>query len=146
MPSAYQIRFRGIKGVALIADKDDTEMSGVDFLYRDSMDKFENGDSSFCVVGKAKFIKLYLNREVITLLTSIHRSSIAEMDTNWPVESAIIDMHERAICDAAKVFEDALTARVALSEYLPKSMLKQVVDGGFDLLTEKFWFSLLQHG
>lgn len=146
MPSAYQIRFKGIKGVALVVGEDDAEMNGADFVYRDSMHKFENDDWNFCVVGKAKFIKLYLNREVITLLTSIHRSSVIPGEMEWAIESAIVDMHEKAICDAAEIFEDAGTARVALMEYLPKNLLKQVVDGGFDLLTEKFWFSLLRHG
>ena len=146
LPSAYQIRFKGIKGVVLVVSDDDTELNGADVLYRDSMRKFDNDDESFCVVGKAKFIKLYLNREVITLLTSIHRSSVLPAERYWPVENAIIDMHEKAICDAATIFEDASTARVALMEYLPKTLLKQVVDSGFDLLIEKFWFSLLRHG
>ena len=146
MPSAFQIRFKGIKGVVLVADENDAEMRGADVLYRNSMHKFENDDKNFCVVGKGKFINLYLNHEVITLLTSIHVSLIKNTEDHWPIENAIVDLHEKAICDAAKIFEDSRTARIALMKYLPKPLLKQIVDAGFDLLTEKFWFSLLRHG
>ena len=145
-PSAYQVRFRGVKGVLVAAEEEDEEMQNADIVFRDSMDKFENDDEHLCVVGAAKYIKLYLNREVITLLTSINQLPAGNTDSHWLIEHAITEMHEKAICDAAMVFEDAAMANLALMEYLPKSLLKQVVDGGFDLLTEQFWFSLLQHG
>lgn len=146
LPSALQVRFNGIKGVALVADDEDQEMLNADLVYRDSMEKFINHDDQFCVVGVAKYNRLFLNREVITLLTSINQLASIGEERCWLVEKAIAVLHEKALCDAAKIFENALTARRALMEFLPKQLLKEVTEGGFDILSEQFWFNLLQHG
>ena len=153
IPSAFQIRISGIKGVAVVVDDNDSEISGDnDFVFRESMKKFDNTDSSLCVVTTARYNNVFLNHEAITLLISLNewmhkRTTLRQIDSkNWMVERAIADLHENALCDAASIFEDVHAARVGLIEYLPQRVVNQALKSGFDILSEPFWFSLLQNG
>jgi hypothetical protein len=75
VPSAFQIRLAGIKGVLLvIEDKYMNELTseGTNILIRPSMVKFTNNDFTLGVVDYSRFLPVQLNREVITLLESIN--------------------------------------------------------------------------
>ena len=153
MPSAFQIRISGIKGVAVVVDDCDSDLScDNDFVFRDSMKKFDNTNSTLCVVTTARYNNVFLNHEAITLLTSLNewmhkRTAIRENDSkNWMVERAIAELHENALCDAASIFEDVRAARVGLIEYLPQKTVNQAIKSGFGILSEPYWFSLLQNG
>ena len=153
MPSAFQIRISGIKGVAVVVDDCDSDIAcDNDFVFRDSMKKFDNTNSTLCVVTTARYNNVFLNHEAITLLTSLNEwmhkhTAIRQNDSkNWMVERAIAELHENALCDAASIFEDVREARVGLIEYLPQKIVNQAIKSGFDILSEPFWFSLLQNG
>lgn len=155
IPSAFQIRISGIKGVAVVVDDSDcdSEISrDNDFIFRESMIKFDNTDSTLCIVTTSRYNNVFLNHEAITLLTSLNewmhkRTAIRQSDSkNWMVERAIAELHENALCDAASIFEDISAARIGLMEYLPQKVVNHALKSGFDILSEPFWFSLLQNG
>ena len=147
VPSAFQIRVGGIKGVLAVASDNDPELRHSDVIYRESMLKFVNNDKELCVVNCANYHKLFLNREVITLLTSINELLHRTTDGNiWMIEHTIRALHEKALWDAARIFEDSVAAREALMQFLPKQTVLQVQNSGFDVLTEPFWFGLLRNG
>ncbi|XP_065062019.1 uncharacterized protein LOC135688892 isoform X1 [Rhopilema esculentum] len=146
VPSAFQIRVGGIKGVLAVASDNDPELRHSDVIYRESMLKFVNNDKELCVVNCANYHKLFLNREVITLLTSINELLHRTTDGNiWMIEHTIRVLHEKALWDAARIFEDSVAAREALMQFLPKQTVLQVQNSGFDVLTEPFWFALLRN-
>eukprot|EP00794_Sanderia_malayensis_P004794 gene4794-5421_t len=162
-PSAFQIRKAGVKGVVVVDDDCDNSDYGENsdnptlrfddgsderrrkhwmIQYRPSMLKFKSSDEMLCVVSTARYNNLFLNREVITLLTSINAKFASE--TEWSIENTITEMHEKAICDAAGIFEDTKSACLALMQYMPKPLLERIVSSGYDILSEPYWFSLLQ--
>ena len=71
VPSALQVRYRGAKGVLLVLP--DSRLRGMQIFVRPSMEKFRMGavgDNSLCVVDYARYRPMFMNRQVVTLLTS----------------------------------------------------------------------------
>jgi RNA-dependent RNA polymerase len=68
-PSAYQIRYAGFKGVVAVSpgQNDGIRMMSL----RPSMRKFESAHTVIEVVSWTKFQPAFLNRQIITLLTSL---------------------------------------------------------------------------
>ena len=64
--SVFQIRFAGYKGVVSINPDINDEL-----VFRPSMKKFESSNNRLDVLNKAEFIPCHLNRQVITILTSL---------------------------------------------------------------------------
>ena len=67
-PSAYQIRYAGFKGVVAVSTG---QNDGMRMSLRPSMRKFESAHSVLEVVSWTKFQPAFLNRQIITLLTSL---------------------------------------------------------------------------
>jgi len=68
-PSAFQIRFGGMKGVLTVVP--DTFIdSGHAIAFRPSMKKFDSDHSELEITSWSKYIPVYLNRQIITVLTA----------------------------------------------------------------------------
>ena len=67
-PSAYQIRYAGFKGVVAVSP---AQTDGMRMSLRPSMRKFESAHSVIEVVSWTKIQPAFLNRQIITLLTSL---------------------------------------------------------------------------
>ncbi|KAI0524882.1 hypothetical protein KFK09_004272 [Dendrobium nobile] len=67
-PSAYQIRYAGCKGVVAVwPGKDD----GIRLSLRPSMNKFDSGHNVLEIVSWTRFQPGFLNRQIVTLLSSL---------------------------------------------------------------------------
>ena len=72
-PSAFQIRFKGSKGVISVHPPSVPMPSGCRLALRKSMTKFEGNDAhdKLEVLAVAKAMKCYLNRQIITILSNL---------------------------------------------------------------------------
>ncbi|VAH85295.1 unnamed protein product [Triticum turgidum subsp. durum] len=68
-PSAYQIRYAGFKGVIAVWEG---ENDGIQLSLRPSMHKFDSSHTVLEVVSWTKFQPGFLNRQIITLLSSLN--------------------------------------------------------------------------
>uniref|UniRef100_A0A7N0TG81 RNA-dependent RNA polymerase n=1 Tax=Kalanchoe fedtschenkoi TaxID=63787 RepID=A0A7N0TG81_KALFE len=68
IPSAFQIRYGGYKGVVAV---DPTMSSTVKLALRGSMCKYESDNTKLDVLGWSKFQPCFLNRQLITLLSTL---------------------------------------------------------------------------
>ncbi|CAO2168403.1 unnamed protein product [Urochloa humidicola] len=101
-PSAYQIRYAGFKGViAVWPGKDD----GVRISLRPSMRKFESTHSVLEVVSWTKFQPAYLNRQIITLLTSLGVPD----DIFWQMQEAMLHNLDRILLDKDVAYQVVTT-------------------------------------
>ena len=114
-PSAFQIRWRGVKGVLVTVPDTDADLSGKKIAIRPSMKKFqmpeENVDNTLCIVRHAKWSPCHLNREIISLLTS-------QQDQFFPhkaLESNLIS----CLNTLSTIFEDATEMKAAVFPNLP---------------------------
>lgn len=77
IPSAFQVRFGGAKGMLTVWDaafpKVDTVRDGkrIEVILRGSMKKFECNHNTLEIVGYSKRLPLFLNRQIITLLSGL---------------------------------------------------------------------------
>ncbi|CAL5003334.1 unnamed protein product [Urochloa decumbens] len=69
VPSAFQIRFAGFKGVVAVWPGEDEEARWLSL--RPSMKKFDSAHSVFEVVSWTKLQPAFLNRQIITLLSTL---------------------------------------------------------------------------
>ncbi|CAO2176113.1 unnamed protein product [Urochloa humidicola] len=69
VPSAFQIRFAGFKGVVAVWPGEDEEARWLSL--RPSMKKFESAHSVFEVVSWTRLQPAFLNRQIITLLSTL---------------------------------------------------------------------------
>nr|XP_034599084.1 probable RNA-dependent RNA polymerase SHL2 [Setaria viridis] len=91
-PSAYQIRYAGFKGVlAVWPGKND----GIQISLRPSMRKFESTHLVLEVVSWTKFQPAYLNRQIITLLTSLGVPDAIF----WQMQEAMLHNLDRILSD-----------------------------------------------
>lgn len=169
VPSAFQFRWGGLKGILLVAGEDDPEFlqasaarQGVPckMLCRPSMRKFESDSREFCVVSYATHRQVSLNREIITLLTSLspahewdpeHRR--AGQAASWSPAETLIRRQEEALTSAAAMLTDEhRAAQELMGRGLPQLWRGLLLPsagaganslGGEQLLTDPFWLSLL---
>lgn len=75
MPAAYQVRFGGAKGILAVWDeafpKVGKKNEQVEVILRGSMKKFECNHKALEIVGYSKRLPLFLNRQIITLLSGL---------------------------------------------------------------------------
>jgi len=136
---AFQIRYRGMKGVVLFSPA--LPIGEPLLQYRPSMLKCQSDDFSFCLVKAAKFTPLRLNREVITLLLSLRNTQGL---VEWDISSVVTDMQEHELDLLAQMLTDPSEAARRLSNYMDSNWVASVVSAGVDLCTEPFWISLLR--
>ena len=144
IPSAFQFRLGGLKGVLTVVDDNLVEQlnAGKSLHYRPSQKKFESDHSMLGVVKRAEAHPLKLNREAITLLESWYLTA-QEKDT-WHLPSAIISLQESFLETQADMFENGNEAQKTLMQYLPSKEVEANSEV-FELQTEPFWFRLLRH-
>lgn len=138
MPSAFQIRFSGIKGILVTTPDNDPDLDGKKIAVRYSMDKFKNDDKDFCVTSTSKINEFTLNREIITLL-----DAIPEMKKRG-LHKTLMDYQENALAKYSEMFTNILKAEQELRNYLPPDYVNNLSSCGMELLEEKYWISILQ--
>ena len=157
-PSALQVRCRGAKGVLLVVPDDSDFLDGREIMFRRSMEKFTPGpadDGVLCVVNHARALPLYLNREIITLLTGAADAEDARLVSSgyddglyrFDPRPTLEHMQETALHKAAEIFTDPDAAVAALKSEnvgcLALRALETTRKHG-DLLNEPFWVRVLQ--
>ena len=80
-------------------------------LYRPSMLKFKCSDQRFCVVSVSKHHRTFLNREIITLLTSLQAK---RQNKGWNPAAAVMGRQEQVLRQVAKMFINNDTAMTQL--------------------------------
>jgi len=86
VPSAFQFRCRGLKGVLVVLPDEHTVFEGHrgKILYRPSQEKFASVHTVMGIVKEAKVHRVTLNRESINLLESLYLSRKAKEQWNLP--------------------------------------------------------------
>ena len=136
LPSAFQIRYSGIKGILLCTSEHDPDLNGKDIAFRKSMQKFQNNDEDLCIVSTSKIHELTLNREVITLLSAIK--------SDWLLNNTLMRYQEVALAKSAEIFMDGKAAQESLKSYIDKNTIDELRSCNFEILDEKYWFTILQ--
>ena len=142
--SAIQIRLAGLKGVLTIVEgENDRDFKSVDqkhcfIMYRQSMKKIEWTDSMLCVVKVGKYNRLFLNTQMLTLLTSLQDTSVPSWDPKPRLREIFIETLE----NNAKLFTNLQTANCALLSHLQNFSTN--ISEQFDILSEPYFTSLLR--
>ena len=134
-PSAFQIRYSGFKGVVSCTYENDPQLGGKSFLMRKSMQKFKNGDRKFCVAKYSKYHKVYLNREILNLLSSIK---------DFDIQEILLQYMDKELDSLVSIFENEKIALDYLQSYLPKDDMKLIYDSRFSFIENAHWFEVLK--
>jgi RNA-dependent RNA polymerase len=127
LPSAFQIRFKGYKGMVVV-DPTFTERK---ILLRKSMKKFDSDHTEFEIVGYSSYHPAYLNRQIITLLVSLgvkYTQGFERLEREMIEEASAILKDERSVEECINFVKntnpnDYTTS--LLSKYLPTFGLKE---------------------
>ena len=141
--TAIQIRLAGLKGVLTVVDGEtDPDFRQLNpkysILYRKSMKKIEWTDSALCVVKVGKYNKLFLNTQMLTLLTSLRDSSVPQ----WDPKPKLKAIFKQTLEHNANLFTDLEIANYALTSQFPN--YPQKASEYFDILSEPYFISLLR--
>ncbi|RLM62177.1 putative RNA-dependent RNA polymerase SHL2 [Panicum miliaceum] len=102
-PSAYQIRYAGFKGVLAVWSG---QNDGIRISLRPSMRKFESTHSVLEVVSWTKFQPAFLNRQIITLLTSLGVPD----SIFWQIQGAMLHNLDRILSDRDAAYQVVTTS------------------------------------
>ena len=102
-PSAYQIRYAGFKGVLAVWPG---QNDGIRISLRPSMRKFESTHSVLEVVSWTKFQPAFLNRQIITLLTSLGVPD----SVFWQMQGATLHNLDRILSDREAAYQVVTTS------------------------------------
>ena len=97
-PSTYQIRYAGFKGVVAVSTG---QNDGMRMSLRPSMRKFESAHSVLEVLSWTKFQPSFLNRQIITLLTSLGVPDAVF----WQMQEAMLGNLKRILSDNNVAYE-----------------------------------------
>lgn len=129
-PSAFQIRYAGFKGVISV---DPT--SSVKLSLRNSMLKYESTDTKLDVLLWSKSLPCYLNRQLITLLSTLG------------VEDHVFEKKQKELMDQLDtIFTDSMKAQQALELMSPgeiTNVLKEMISCGYRPDSEPFLSMML---
>ncbi|KAL9255376.1 RNA-dependent RNA polymerase 1-like protein [Drosera capensis] len=131
IPSAYQIRYGGFKGVVAIDPTSSMKLS-----LRSSMCKFESAEMKLDVLSYTKYQPCYLNRQLITLLSTLGVKDFV-----------FVKKQREAINQLDAVLVDPLKAQEALELMSPGEnthVLKEMLGCGYKPDTEPFLSMMLQ--
>lgn len=132
-PSAYQIRYAGYKGVVAVwpTETDVKWKLGL----RNSMKKFLSEHSELEVVGWTQFLPCYLNRQIISLLSTLQvENKVFEL-----LQDAQVTRLEAVFSDPNLALEVLTTTCTGDLHSTAVSMLR----GGFHPLTEPYLYDML---
>ena len=141
-PSALQIRLAGLKGVLTIVDDAyDPDFiharRDCDIVYRDSMKKIDWTEDNLCVVKFSEYNELFLNMQMLTLLTSLE-----DPDGNWDPKPRLRELYKLYLENIAKIFTQYEIAQTELIHHLPNYFRE--TSRHFDILSEPYYLSLLR--
>ena len=134
VPSAFQIRYKGFKGMVVV---DPYLLPDKDFVFRESMRKFESETKSLEIIKISESRPVYLNRHLINLLD--------QLGTDFKV-------FEKLLNDSLKPVAQSLLNETAARETLLKycsflySLLdmKSVSAAGISVLSDPFLRKVLE--
>uniref|UniRef100_A0A7N2L809 RNA-dependent RNA polymerase n=1 Tax=Quercus lobata TaxID=97700 RepID=A0A7N2L809_QUELO len=130
-PSAYQIRYGGYKGVVAVDPTSSAKLS-----LRKSMSKYESENTKLDVLAYTKFQPCYLNRQLITLLSTLG------------VEDYVFEKKQKEAVDQLDaILIDPLRAQEALDLMSPgenTNVLKEILKCGYRPDSEPFLSMMLQ--
>ncbi|KAJ6768833.1 RNA-dependent RNA polymerase [Salix koriyanagi] len=130
-PSAFQVRYGGYKGVVAV---DPT--SSIKLSLRRSMSKFKSTNTSLDILGWSKYQACYLNREVITLLSTLGVG-----------DQVFQRKQNEAIAQLIAILTDPASAQEALELMAPGEntvVLKEMLACGYKPGAEPFLAMMLQ--
>ena len=141
--TAVQVRLAGLKGVFTIVDANtDPDFNrGLlrhDILYRKSMKKIEWTHSELCLVKFGKHNSLFLNTQMMTLLTSLEDNS----EQGWDPKPRLTTIFRDVLEFQAKLFTHNDIANNQLSCLFPNH--SRDTSNYVDILSEPFFLSLLR--
>lgn len=114
-PSAFQIRYGGYKGVVAVDPTSSVKMS-----LRPSMLKYQSDDTKLNVLGWSKYQPCFLNRQIITLL-----STLGVMDHVFEKkQSEAVAQLQEVLVDPLKALEALDLMSLGENTYILKEMLK----------------------
>ncbi|KAJ0538806.1 putative RNA-directed RNA polymerase [Helianthus annuus] len=131
VPSAFQIRYAGYKGVVAV---DPT--SFVKLSLRKSMCKFESDNTKLDILLISKYQACYLNRQIITLLSTLGVS-----------DHVFEKMQRDAVCLLDAILVDPMKAEEALDLMSPgenTNVIKEMLSCGYKPNAEPFLSMMLQ--
>ncbi|XP_062171708.1 RNA-dependent RNA polymerase 1-like [Alnus glutinosa] len=130
-PSAFQIRYGGYKGVVAVDPTSSMKLS-----LRKSMSKYESGNTKLNVLAFSKFQPCYLNRQLISLLSTLG------------VNDHVFETKQReAMEQLDAILTDPLKAQEALDMMSPgenTNILKEMLMCGYKPDAEPFLSMMLQ--
>lgn len=131
IPSAFQIRYGGFKGVVAVDPTSSTKLS-----LRDSMKKYESQNIELDVLSWSKYQPCFLNRQLITLL-----STLGVKDNVFEKKQS------EAVSQLDAILVDPLKAQEALDLMAPgenTNILKEMMKCGYKPDSEPFLSMMLQ--
>ena len=135
-PSALQIRYSGVKGIVVASSNDDPELNCRKLAFRPSMIKFMNPDQSFCVSSTSRLLELNLNREIISLLSSV--------PTKWGLDTVLLNYQEAALSKYSDMFNSQSIAFDELKDFISSAKIESIQQSKMEVIDEKFWIGVLQ--
>ncbi|XP_024535714.1 probable RNA-dependent RNA polymerase 1 isoform X2 [Selaginella moellendorffii] len=131
VPSAFQIRYGGYKGVVAVDPASCFKLS-----LRPSMSKFPSEQTTLDVLEKTRYIPSYLNREIISLLSTLEvPDGVFER-----MQAHQVELLDRMLLDSAATYD---VLRVLYAGECHKLLVSMVL-AGFSPVTEPYMRSLLQ--
>ncbi|KAL1551144.1 RNA-directed RNA polymerase [Salvia divinorum] len=115
IPSAFQIRYGGYKGVVAIDPNSSVKMS-----LRPSMLKYQSDDTKLNVLGWSKYQPCFLNRQIITLLSTL---GVADHVFEKKQSEAVAQLND-ILVDPFKALEALDLMSLGENTYILKEMLK----------------------
>ncbi|XP_059448412.1 probable RNA-dependent RNA polymerase 1 isoform X2 [Corylus avellana] len=131
VPSAFQIRYGGFKGVVAV---DPT--SSIKLSLRKSMCKYNSQNTTLDVLTWSKYQPCFLNHQIITLLSYLGVK-----------DKVFIKKQRETIDQLNAILTDSLIAREALEFMFPgeiPTILKEMLAAGYKPNEEPFLFMMLQ--
>ena len=135
-PAALQIRYSGVKGIVIASSKDDPELNSRKLAFRPSMIKFMNPDQAFCVSSSSRLLELNLNREIISLLSSV--------PTKWGLDTVLLNYQEAALSKYSDMFNSQSIAFDELKDFISSTKIDSIQQSNMEVIDEQFWIGVLQ--
>ncbi|KAI8487424.1 hypothetical protein Bbelb_348930 [Branchiostoma belcheri] len=128
VPSAYQIRYAGVKGMLAV----DPTLQGEIMQYRKSMNKFRSLHDVIEICATSHPGRLFLNRQVITILSQLGVPHVVFQE-----------LQEQRLFELADMFLLETSAAEALSQraQMKGTPYKRLLKMGVQLTTEPFFHS-----